>query len=233
VRVLSVIHQPDAASGVFADAARERGAELTQWNIAAGSPPPAPPESYHAVLVFGGAMHVDQEDRHVWLREENSLLQGLLERGAPVLGVCLGAQLIAKAAHAKVGPAREREIGWYDVELTPEAADDPIFSGLPERFAAFQWHSYAFELPPGGVALARNPLCLQAYRLGETAWGIQFHAEVTRASLDDWISSSRPPDDGGLDLERLRAETAAKIGAWNRIGKRICTRFLDVASSSR
>jgi GMP synthase-like glutamine amidotransferase len=231
MRVLSVIHQADAASGVFGETVRERGAELAEWNIAAGSPPPAPPESYDAVLVFGGAMHVDQEDRHAWLRDENSLLQGLLERGMPILGVCLGAQLIAKAARAKVGPAREPEIGWYDVELTPEAGSDPIFSALPARFAAFQWHSYAFELPPGAVALARNPFCLQAYRLGETTWGIQFHAEVSRGTLDDWIASSRPEDGGGLDLERLRAETAEKIGAWNRIGKRICARFLDRANS--
>jgi GMP synthase-like glutamine amidotransferase len=102
MRVLSVIHQADAASGVFGETVRERGAELAEWNIAAGSPPPAPPESYDAVLVFGGAMHVDQEDRHAWLRDENSLLQALLERGIPILGVCLGAQLIAKAARAKV-----------------------------------------------------------------------------------------------------------------------------------
>jgi GMP synthase (glutamine-hydrolysing) len=231
VRVLAVIHQPDAASGVFGDTVRERGDELTQWNIASGSPPPAPAESYDAVLVFGGAMHVDQEERHAWLREENLLLQRLLERNTPLLGVCLGAQLVAKAASAKVGPARLPEIGWFDVELTPEAANDPIFGDLPDRFATFQWHSYAFELPPGAVALARNPVCLQAYRLGETTWGIQFHAEVAKETLEDWITSSPPKEDGAIDFARLRVETAEKIGAWNRIGRRICGRFLEVANS--
>lgn len=232
MRVLSIIHQEDAASGVFADAAAERGDELTEWSISDGAGPPRPAESYDAVLVFGGAMHVDQENRHPWLRNEDELLRGLLDRRIPVLGVCLGAQLVAKALGTRVGPLARPQIGWFDVEQTPEAADDPLFADLPRRFSSFQWHSYGFDLPANAVPLARDPVCLQAYRAGERAWGIQFHAEVTKESVDDWFRSSKPPD-APLDLDALRRETEEKIAGWNEFGKRLCSRFLEAASSSR
>jgi GMP synthase (glutamine-hydrolysing) len=232
VRVLSIIHQEDAASGVFADAVAERGDELTEWSISDGARPPSPPDSYDAVIIFGGAMHVDQENRHPWLRDEDVLIRGLLDRRIPVLGVCLGAQLVAKALHARVGPLARPQIGWFDVEQTPEAADDPVFADLPRTFSSFQWHSYAFDLPARGVPLARDSVCLQAYRAGESAWGIQFHAEVTKESVDDWFRSSKPSD-VSLDLDALRQETEEKIAAWNEFGKRLCSRFLDAASSTR
>jgi GMP synthase (glutamine-hydrolysing) len=232
MRVLSIIHQDDAASGVFADAAAERGDDLTEWSISDGARPPDPPDSYDAVLVFGGAMHVDQEHRHPWLRDEDALLRGLLDRRIPVLGVCLGAQLVAKALRARVGPLARPQIGWFDVEQTPEAADDPVFADLPRRFSSFQWHSYAFDLPANAVPLARDSVCLQAYRAGESTWGIQFHAEVTKESVDDWFRSSKPPD-VPLDLDALRQETEEKIAGWNEFGKRLCGRFLDFARSAR
>ena len=230
MRVLSIVHQEDAAAGVFADAVAERGAQLTEWVISNGSPPNGRPESYDAVLIFGGAMHVDQESGHPWLRDEDELIRDLGARGVPMLGVCLGAQLIAKALGARVGALPSPQIGWFDVEQTSEAAGDPVFAGLPRRFSSFQWHSYAFELPPNAVPLARDPVCLQAYRAGESAWGVQFHAEVTKESVDDWFRSSKPPD-APLDLPALQEETSEKIAAWNSFGKRVCGAFVDFASS--
>jgi GMP synthase (glutamine-hydrolysing) len=230
VRVLSIVHQEDAATGVFADAVAERGDELTEWVISNGASPESAPHSYDAVLVFGGAMHVDQESRHSWLRDEDALLRDLAAHEAPMLGVCLGAQLIAKALGARVGAMPAPQIGWFDVEQTREAADDPVFSGLPRRFSSFQWHSYEFELPPNAVPLASDSACLQAYRAGENAWGIQFHAEVTKESVDDWFRSSKPPD-APLDLAALQHETEQKIAAWNELGRRLCGAFLDFASS--
>jgi GMP synthase (glutamine-hydrolysing) len=187
MRDLSVVHQEDAATGVFADALAERDAELTEWVISNGAAPDGRPEGYEAVLIFGGGMHVDQEESHPWLRDEEELIRDLAVRGVPMLGVCLGAQLIAKALGARVGAMPAPQIGWFDVEQTPEASDDPVFAKLPRRFASFQWHSYAFELPSNGVPLARDAACLQAYRAGEAAWGIQFHAELTRVMMQRWV----------------------------------------------
>lgn len=231
MRVLSIVHQPDATAGVFADEAVERGHRLEQWVIAAEPEPPSPLAAYGAVLVFGGAMHVDQEDRHGWLHHERVLLGDLAADGVPLLGVCLGGQLVAKALHAHVRRMPSPEIGWAEVALTPEAAADPVFAGLPGRFDSFQWHLYHFELPAGGVALARNDRCLQAFRVGGAAWGIQFHAEVSHASVISWIRTSDVDEDGPLDVPVLLAETAERIGAWNAFGRELCGRFLAFAEA--
>src|SRR5947199_4037205 len=132
--VLAVIHGDNARSGVFGDAVRERGHRLDEWSLAWGQPCPLPLDSYGAVLVFGGAMHADQDDRHPWLREETAFLQRLLHQRIPTLGVCLGAQLLAKASGASVFALERAEIGWYEVELTGEARDDLRLSRLPQRF---------------------------------------------------------------------------------------------------
>jgi GMP synthase (glutamine-hydrolysing) len=219
VRVLSLIHQDDAPTGTFADAVRERGGELTEWNLARGAPP-EPPEAFDAVFIFGGGVQVDQEDQHPWLQDEDDLIKSLLAAEVPLLGVCLGGQLIAKAAGGHVGPAPREEVGWHEVQLTPEAAGDPLFASGPERFDTFQWHSYAFDLPPGGVPLARNSVGLQAYRIGDSVWGIQFHAEVTREIVEGWLASDR--SGRRIDL--------APMEQWARVGRALADRFLDVAA---
>src|SRR5437867_1473480 len=126
MRALAIVHQRDAGPGVFADAIRSRGVELDPWSPSNADPPPRDPMAYDSVLVFGGAMHADQDDRHPWLREEKALLSDLLERGVPMLGVCLGAQLIAEAAGAPPRRAARPEIGWYEVEVTTDGRNDPL-----------------------------------------------------------------------------------------------------------
>ena len=139
----------------------------------------------------------------------------------PLLGVCLGAQLVAKAAGAAVRPAAEPEIGWCDVERTGE---DAVLGVLPARFPAFQWHYYAFEIPAGAQELARSPICPQAFRLGEVAWGVQFHPEVTRDIVADWIAESSGDAPAGLP-----AETDERIDEWVRRGRSLCAEFLAAA----
>jgi GMP synthase (glutamine-hydrolysing) len=219
VRVLSLIHQDEAPTGTFADAVRERDGELLEWNVANGAPP-SEPEEFDAVFIFGGGMHVDQEEAHPWLRDEDALIKRLLAERVPVFGVCLGGQLIAKAAGADIGPAPQEEVGWHEVELTPEADLDPVFAGVPRRFDAFQWHQYAFDLPPEAVALGRNAVALQAYRLGDSAWGIQFHAEVTRSIVEGWLAS----DGAGRTID------LAPIDRWAELGRGLADRFLEVAA---
>jgi GMP synthase-like glutamine amidotransferase len=232
MRALSIVHQPDAGPGVFAEAIAAAGWDHDEW-----SPPTQPvPENvaaYDAVLVFGGAMNVDEEEGNPWLVGEKELLRSLVTAGKPALGVCLGSQLLAEAAGAAPHRAREPEIGWFEVELTEEAGDDPVLGPLEPRFDALQWHSYETPLPPGAKALARSPICLQAYRLEGPAWGIQFHAEVSPADAEHWCDDYRSDPDAvriGLDPEALRAETRRRIGDWNRLGRDLCTRFLEAAT---
>jgi GMP synthase (glutamine-hydrolysing) len=234
MRVLAIVHQRDAGPGVFADAIRSAGVELEAWLRTETGSPPREPHGYDAVLVFGGAMHVDQEDRHPWLSEEKALLANLLERRVPLLGVCLGAQLLAEAAGARPHAARLPEIGWHEVELTAEAASDPLVGSLAPRFQAFQWHSYEFPLPPGATPLARSAACLQAYRLAGSAWGIQFHAEVTREDAEAWIDDYRSDEDAvrvGVDPEVLRQRTRLAMEDWNALGRGLCERFLAAVAT--
>ena len=236
MRALAIVHQEDAGPGVFADAIRSRGVELDSWLRAEADSPPRDLRAYDSVLVFGGAMHADQEDRHPWLREEKALLGDLLERGVPMLGVCLGAQLIAEAAGAPARPARRPEIGWHDVEVTAEGRDDPLLGPLAPRFEAFQWHSYEFPLPPGAMPLARSATCLQAYRVGASTWGIQFHAEVNGEDAESWIDDYRSDEDAvriGLDPDELRRHTRNAIADWNALGRGLCERFLAAVATTR
>ena len=156
----------------------------------------------------------------------------LLEAGIPLLGVCLGAQLLAEVAGEEPRRAPRPEIGWEPVELTVAGREDPLLGVLPTAFTAFQWHSYEMGLDDGEV-LARSEVCAQAARFGPLAWAIQFHAEVSERDALSWIADYGSDPDAvaaGVDPEALAAETRAKIGAWNEVGRDLCARFLDLAA---
>jgi GMP synthase (glutamine-hydrolysing) len=218
--VLAIVHGPNVGAGVFSDAVRARGDRLIEWIPMASDDVP---QDADAVIVLGGAMHVDQEAEHPWLPVEVDALRRFLDARTPVLGVCLGAQLLARAAGAYVGPARAPEIGWLSVELTPDATDDPLFGSLPKRFDAFQWHHYAFEVPSGAIELARSAVCSQAFRLDGNTWAVQFHPEVTHAQVRSWLDEK---DDVEVDWDALAAETERRIDDWNAFGRELCAAFL-------
>jgi GMP synthase (glutamine-hydrolysing) len=227
VHCLSVIHGTDARTELFAPVVTAAGHSLDEWSFGWGTPSPRPLESYDAVFVFGGAMHADQDEHHPWLVEETAWLEQLLQTQTPVLGVCLGVQLLARAAGSWVrrmpdGP----EIGWCHVELTEAGALDPVLGSMPRMFDALQWHHYTYGLPAGAVELAKSPACTQAFRLGESCWGVQFHPEVTATQLDGWMDDA---DDPPPNPERLRAETPAKMPRWNELGRGLCAAFLETA----
>jgi len=224
VRVLALTHGPSVGPGVFADAVEAGGHELVEQQLPIGG---VPEEDADAIIVLGGAMHPDEEERHGWLVPELQYLADHLERGTPMLGVCLGSQLIARAAGARVFRSSEPEVGWIPVHLTEGAAADPVAGSLPHRFEAFQWHHYTYGVPAGAVELARSPVCTQAFRLGDAAWGIQFHAEVDGQMLDRWFveGASELPK----PIDEMRTETDRLLRGWNDHGRALSTAFLDEA----
>lgn len=226
MRVLSVTHGPSVPGGVFDETVVAGGHELHRWIVPLGGLP-RPASTYDAVMVFGGSMHPDQDDHFAWLAREEEFLQDVLAREIPAFGVCLGAQMLARAARASVRPASEPEIGWLAVELTADGLADPVLGVLPARADVFQWHHYTFEIPNGGAELARSDVCTQAFRLGRT-WGIQFHAEVTLEMARSWASED--PDDLPMPAAELVAETESRIALSNEHGRRLCAAFLDVAA---
>jgi GMP synthase-like glutamine amidotransferase len=229
VRVLSIIHEPGptGGGGLFESVVEDGGDTLVRWLVPGRQTSPGRPGDFDAVMVFGGAMHPDQDAEHPWLGPEATFLRETLDAGVPLLGVCLGAQLIARAAGAWVGPGERSEVGWFPVELNDRGREDPVLGAMPERFDAFQWHYYTFELPAGAELLAANDAARQAYRIDERVWGVQFHPEVNRTMLDHWFVSGE--EELPKPIETLRDETDERLGTWNRQGRALCQAFLDVA----
>jgi GMP synthase (glutamine-hydrolysing) len=235
LKVVAVVFQDDAGPGVFGDTVRSSGAELVEWRPQLGEPTP---DGFDAVMVFGGAMHPHQVDEHPWLEDQRSWLRGLLADDVPVLGVCLGAELLGQAAGGSVVHLESPEIGWEEARLTDGASSDPVFGALPDAFPSLQWHSYALSPPASAAVLARTSASPQAYRLADRAWGIQFHAEVTPEIVEGWIvdaeeTGAEDVREAGVDLGALRERTAAEIDAWQELGRGLAARFLAVARSER
>jgi GMP synthase-like glutamine amidotransferase len=213
LNVLALIHGENVRPGIFADVVRDRGHHLEEWSFMWGRP--LPRDAFDAVMVFGGSMHPDQDDAHPWLAEE---LEFLRETDLPTFGVCLGAQLLARAFGGRVFEAPDPEIGWHEVELL--GVEDPVLGALPERFTALQHHYYTYEVPADAVELARSARCTQAFRLGDR-WAVQFHPEVTRWHVERWAA------DDGLEVS---PETDVELPRWQELGARLCDAFLDYST---
>ncbi len=164
--------------------ARARGRALAGTRLHAGETPPRA-DDYDLLVLLGGAMNIYDEARHPWLAAEKRALREALGRGRPVLGICLGAQLLADAHGARVVRSPHAEIGWHPVTLAPGAAESPLMRGVPGTFMAFHWHFDAFELPGGATLLGGSEACAhQMAAFGGRALGVQFHPESTPASVD-------------------------------------------------
>jgi GMP synthase (glutamine-hydrolysing) len=176
------------------------------------------PGDFDAWLVMGGPMNVDETDRHGYLKPERELLGRLIQADRPVIGVCLGAQLLARAAGARVYAQRPREIGLFDIELTSSAVTDPLFCELSNPQEVFQWHGDTFDLPPGAVHLARSRRFEnQAFRLGRRVYALQFHLECNLSTVQNIVRACErelaelPPEDRFEQfVHRLPAALAAQ-----------------------
>jgi GMP synthase-like glutamine amidotransferase len=179
---------PGQLTGALADA----GVDLDRRAVFGGAPLPVDAAAHDGVVVMGGPMSATSDARFPTRRAELALLGDALRRGVPVLGVCLGAQLLAAAGGGEVrageaGP----EIGWGRVDLLPAAADDPLLTGLGDTMDVLHWHGESFVLPPGAVLLASSTrYANQAFRLGPRAWGLQFHIEVDLEGVRAFLAAS-------------------------------------------
>ena len=181
-------HVPFEGPGSIAAWLAARGATIdyTRFFAADALPDPA---GIDLLIALGGPMSVNDEARLPWLAAEKRFLAAAVQAGKAILGICLGAQLIASALGARVYPGAYREIGWFEIEATPAGREAFRF---PDRATVFHWHGETFDIPPGGVRLARSAACAnQAFQFGRKVIGLQCHLETTPASLDALAANAR------------------------------------------
>jgi GMP synthase (glutamine-hydrolysing) len=171
--------------GAYEDELRAWGGELHRVELDAGEPLPDW-RRFGAIIAMGGPMGAYEETDHPWLVEEKRLIGEAVNAGTPFWGVCLGAQLLAASLGAGVHPGDSAEVGVLEVELTPEAASDPVFAEAPRRFRALQWHGDTWQLPAGATRLAGSDAYAQQAFVFERAYAAQFHIEVSAGLATEW-----------------------------------------------
>jgi GMP synthase (glutamine-hydrolysing) len=219
---------------------RDVGVRIRYVNF--GREPHAQPDvrRYDGLVVLGGPMNVDQADQLPHLRYEMSAIHEAVESGRPMLGICLGAQLLAAATGGVVHPNPVPEIGWYRLHTRPDAHDDRLFRHF-ERHPqyVFQWHAYTFAPPPGATPLAWTRNCRnQAYRLGDHAWGLQFHLEADAALIERWLATpgGRSEIERHWDarrIARIRAATRTHLPTARTLSDRVFGEFIGLFSHRR
>jgi len=216
-KLLVCQHVPYEVLGTLDAQFRRHGFRIRYVNFARY--PRAEPQlkGYRGLVVLGGPMNVDEVEAHPHLRTEVCLIREAIARGIPVLGICLGAQLIARALGARVHAGGAAEIGWCRVHTMPAAKADPLFSHFGSAEFVFQWHRDAFEWPPGSVPLATSATCgQQAFRYGDNVYALQFHLEVDERLVDRWLRVPARRAElerlaKAVDPEAIRRETAVHI----------------------
>ncbi len=213
----------------------KNGFELVTIEPDKGQEFPQDPKEFSLVLILGGPMNVYEEDKYPFLIQELSFIKKCLSAGTKVLGICLGAQIIARALDAKVTKNDKKEIGWFDIELTEDGKRSPLFAGLPEQLKVFHWHGDTFDIPNGASRLAHSGLCRNqafVYESGhESAVALQYHVEIESAEeIATWcdmykeeVANELGPD----GKENLIRETASNATVLAPVADRFYGNLLD------
>lgn len=202
--VLVVLHDVDDNLGELASPLAEAGLRIVTWDVERdpdGAPALDALDRFSGIVSLGAYAGVPDEPQHPWMSHEKRVLEYAIETGMPVLGLCFGSQLLAAAAGAAFRPSPVPELGWTSARLTPEAAADPVVAPLAvsaargasgaDEVEVFHYHFDSYELPEDAVLLAETDGIIEAYRVGNAAWGLQFHLEVGLATQLAWIAGGR------------------------------------------
>jgi GMP synthase (glutamine-hydrolysing) len=232
-KLLVFQHVPHEPLGTLDAQFRDAGFRIRYVNFARVTESCPDVRRYHGLVVLGGPMNVDQTDQYPYLTVERDAIRKAVEASIPILGICLGAQLIASALGARVTRNRVKEIGWYDVKPTSAAREDPLFAHFKKTEKIFQWHGDSFSLPADAVHLAESEECVnQAFRYGDCVYGLQFHLEADEALIRRWLRTSvnrRELAELGdaVDPDRILAETPKFIHRARVLSRTLFGEFIE------
>ncbi|MBU4376525.1 MAG: type 1 glutamine amidotransferase [Candidatus Omnitrophica bacterium] len=193
-------------------------------------------KNIEAIIVLGGPMNVYEVDKYPFLKDEDFFLKAALKNNIPILGICLGAQLLAKSAGAAVKKASNSEIGWYDIFLTEDGIEDELFYGLDSTLKVFQWHEDTFEVPKEGTLLAASNICRnQAFKIGTNAYGLQFHIEITEDMIKAWTGEYLDNNDAALrnKAEKMRQDYMAIKDVFDKQARKVYLNFLKLIEGNK
>ncbi len=228
-KILVIKHVPQEGPGLIGEFFRKDGWELPVAELGRGGRVPESPDEYAALVVLGGPMNVYETDTYPFLLAEERLIRKALISEVPILGICLGAQLLAKTCGARVKKAAHKEVGWYTAAMTNHGLEDALFQGLSHSLRVFQWHEDTFDIPAGGSLLVRGKLCRnQAFRVGKNAYGLQFHLEVTLPMIEEWMRG----EEGAIDTGEILEDGERLYGVFGKQADRFLVNFKDVIESS-
>jgi GMP synthase (glutamine-hydrolysing) len=222
-RVLVLQHAVCETLGTIADALERAHLRARYIRAFAGDAVPEHMGEAVGLILMGGPMGVYERDQYPFLAEEIRLIERALADGTPILGVCLGSQLLATALGARVRRGPQKEIGWFPVALTEAARADALFAGAPSSFVAYHWHGDVFDCPAGAVSLARSALTdCQAFRYGANAYGLLFHLEVTAPLIAEMVRTfAAELREVGISGEEIVRHAAQHLPELERIGRRV------------
>ncbi|MBI4596771.1 MAG: gamma-glutamyl-gamma-aminobutyrate hydrolase family protein [Candidatus Omnitrophica bacterium] len=235
--LLVIQHVPHERLGTFEPIFMQSGLTIRTLNAADTQAIWPKPDDANGIVSMGGPQSVYEQRKYPWIKKELAFLEEAIAAKRPILGVCLGAQMLAAALGAKVTKNPQKEIGWYPLMREPGADGDPMWDIFGQTETVFQWHGDTFALPKGAVQLASSPLCAQqAFRYGDNAYGVQFHVEVTEAIIRAWM---RVPGNraelaslrGTIDPMTIRRQSPQHINRLQVLGHHVATTFAHHARS--
>ncbi len=231
--IYALYHSPGETVGLIGDVLKDLKFPFKDVHLHDGEGLPRDTSDLDGLIVMGGAMNVDETLKYPFLLPEVQLIEKTLSEGKPVLGICLGAQLMAKALGEKIFPNDKKEVGWHPLHMAPAAKNDPLFKSFPASINVLHWHGDTFNIPKGAAHLARTPHCKsQAFRWGQNAYALQFHFEVTPAMLNGWANAACEQDfikAAGEDPKKILASTPKAYAALEPLSKQFFTSYLKMA----
>lgn len=232
MKVLIVQHVECEGPGYLKDFLYREQIDFEIVGMYAGDKLPAV-DDFDALIVLGGPMNVYEENRYPYLKSLNMTIKNFTTRGGHYLGFCLGGQLLAKALGARVMKNPTREIGDFEIYLTGDGVDDPLFTGFEYIFPALEWHGDTFSIPVGAIKLAGSKLCPnQAFRF-KNAYGLQFHLEATTEMLVGWAGIYRGELEGeGIDAGVMLREIKKKSGIYSQSSNQLFTNFFELVKKN-